>query len=167
MTSHTTNCNGLSLDVIHAQLGHSSPSNMNHISFCHNKVDKQYFCGTCIMAKSHRLPFNKSSISTSFPFQLIHMDVWGPYRVANVTGARLFLTIVDDFTRSTWTQLLHNKTQVAPAVQHFFAMIETQFQAKITLVRSDNGTEFLNSICHDFFLTKGIVHQTSIVKTPQ
>ena len=46
-------------------------------------------------------------------------------------------------------------------------MVETQFQTKIQLIRSDNGTELINSFCHDFFISKGILHQKSIVKTPQ
>ena len=42
-------------------------------------------------------------------------------------------------------------------------MIHTQFQHKITMVRS---TEFLNSSCLDFFSANGIIHQKSIVGTP-
>jgi len=70
----------------------------------------------CVLAKMHRLPFNRSTIQTTHPFQLIHMDLWGPYKVANITGAHYFLTIVDDFTRNTWTQLLQNKSQVKNAI---------------------------------------------------
>ncbi len=43
-------------------------------------------------------------------------------------------------------------------------MIETQFNTKIKALRSDNGLEFLMS---DFFSSKGVIHQTSYVKTPQ
>ena len=83
------------------------------------------------------------------------MDHWGPYRVArvaNVTGAHISLTKVDDFTRATRTQLLKNKTQVASVVKYFFAIVKTQFNTKITLVRLDNGTEFINLACTDFSL---------------
>ena len=68
------------------------------------------------------------------------MDVWGPYRVANICGAHFFLTIVDDFTRTTWTQLLQNKTQVGPAIMQFFNMVKTQFNTNIAIIRSDHGT---------------------------
>ena len=43
-------------------------------------------------------------------------------------------------------------------------MVETQFNAKIKCIRSDNGTEF---IMKDFFKSKGILHQLSCVDTPQ
>lgn len=31
------------------------------------------------MAKQHELPFRKSNCTIYFPFDLLHMDVWGPY----------------------------------------------------------------------------------------
>ena len=79
------------------------------------------------------------------------------YRVVNVTDAYIFLTIVGDFTRATWNQLLRNRTQIASTVKSFFAMVETQFNTKITLVRSDNGIKFINSACTYLFLAKTIV----------
>jgi len=118
------------------------------------------------MAKMHRLPFNNSNISTTQSFQLLHMDLWGPYRVANVSGACYFLTIVDDFTRSTWTQLLQDKTQAVNAITQIFAMVETQFQTKILLVRTDNDTEFINGPLLDFLAEKGTLLHRTIVKTP-
>ena len=68
------------------------------------------------MAKMYRLPFNESNIHSTHPFHLIHMDLWGPYKVAYITGAYYFLTIIDDSTRNTWTQLLQNKSQVKTAI---------------------------------------------------
>jgi len=95
------------------------------------------------------------------------MDLWGPYRVADLNGARFFVTIVDDYIRNTWTQLLLNKTQVYTAIAQFFSMVKTQFKTKICVVRTNNDTEFIQSVCLDLFGYKGILHQRSIVKTPQ
>jgi len=53
------------------------------------------------------------------------MNLRGPYRVASVTGAEYFLTIVDDFSRHTWTFLLQSKFQVATVIKHFLAMVES------------------------------------------
>jgi len=71
------------------------------------------------------------------------MDLWGPYRTANLNGARYFVTIVDDFTRNTWTQLLQGKSQVYTTVEFFLSMVETQFHTKVAMVQTDKGTEFL------------------------
>jgi len=95
------------------------------------------------------------------------MNLWGPYKVANITRAHYFPTIVDDFTRNTWTPLLQNKSQAKNAIIQLYNMLETQFNTKIKLIRSDDGTEFNNDFFFDFFITKGILHKKSIVKTPQ
>ena len=46
-------------------------------------------------------------------------------------------------------------------------MVETQFKTKVVMVRTDNGSEFIQSLCLGLFGVKGILHQRSIVKTPQ
>jgi hypothetical protein len=46
----------------------------------------------------------------------------------------------------------------------FLNMIENQFESKVKIVRIDNGSKFSMS---QFFASKGIIHQTSCVETPQ
>jgi len=79
----------------------------------------------------------------------------------------VFLTLIDDFSRNTWTQLLQTKTQAESAIVNFYQMVETQFNCKIAMFRTDNGTEFVNASLLTFFASKGILHQRSIVGTPQ
>jgi len=43
-------------------------------------------------------------------------------------------------------------------------MIKTQFNTTPKFVGTDNGSEFL---LHDFYSSRGIVHQKSCVETPQ
>ena len=42
-------------------------------------------CQVCHYARQTRLPFPHSSIKTTKAFQLIHLDVWGPYKTPTVT----------------------------------------------------------------------------------
>ena len=46
-------------------------------------------------------------------------------------------------------------------------MVETQFQEKIQVFRSENGKEYFNKILRIYFLEKGIIHQSSCNGTPQ
>ena len=46
-------------------------------------------------------------------------------------------------------------------------MIENQFQTKASILRSDNKTEYYNSILGRFFEEKGILHQSSCTDTPE
>ena len=48
-----------------------------------------------------------------------------------------------------------------------FNMVQTQFQEKIQVFRSDNWKEYFNKILGKFFKEKGIVHQSSCNDTPQ
>lgn len=77
----------------------------------------------------------------------------------------LFLTIVDDFSRAVWVYLLINKLEVFESFMSIFALVDRQFDKNIKIVRSDNGTEF--NCLKNYFLSKGILFQTSCVGTPQ
>lgn len=68
------------------------------------------------------------------------------------------LTIVDDFSRSTWTFLLVHKTQVVPTLKDFFKMVKTQFERKVKIIRTDNGTEFTSSECQSLLKDLGFIH---------
>jgi hypothetical protein len=60
-----------------------------HFSFQSNNT-----CGVCALAKQHRLSFPISSILSIRPFELIHCDIWGLYKVVFFSSSKYFLTIV-------------------------------------------------------------------------
>jgi len=79
-------------------------------------------------------------------------------------GHKYFLTILDDFSRYTWSILLKSKAEVQSKVEHFINFVETQFELKVKSICSYNGPEFhLTSL----LASKGILHQTSCVETPK
>ncbi|KAM0007349.1 putative RNA-directed DNA polymerase [Helianthus debilis subsp. tardiflorus] len=69
-------------------------------------------CDVCHRAKQVRVPFPLSEHKTKSVGELIHLDVWGPYKVTSYEGFKYFLTIVDDFSRTVWCYMLMNKTEV-------------------------------------------------------
>jgi len=79
-------------------------------------------------------------------------------------GFRYFLTIVDDYSRYTWVILLHNKSEVHSHIINFTVFVQNHFQTNIKTIRIDNGVEFAMS---SFYASKGIIHKTSCVETPQ
>ncbi|XP_019086715.1 PREDICTED: uncharacterized protein LOC109127039 [Camelina sativa] len=122
-------------------------------------------CEIYFKSKQTRAVFFDSINKASECFSLIHVDVWGPYRVPSSSGANYFLTIVDDHSREVWTYLLLEKSEVKIVLQNFCHMSERQFGKQVKIVRSDNGTEFM--CLEEFFAEKGIAHETSCVATPQ
>ncbi|CAH9138233.1 unnamed protein product, partial [Cuscuta epithymum] len=160
--------NKADVHLFHARLGHSSLSKLKYVQNNNdfNKVS-DLECEACILAKQHKQPFVVSKSLTEKPFELVHIDLWGPYRFKSVTGASYFLTILDDHSRVTWTTLLKDKTMVYPTLANFFTYVETHFNTKVKNIRSDNGTEIVQKECGRLFAEKGILHQRSIAGNPQ
>jgi len=92
-----------STELWHHCLGHLSSSRLNfmatnllNFSFKINNA-----CDICALSKQFRRPFSASSISSIRSFELIHCDIWGPYKISSISGAKYFLIIVDDYSRFT------------------------------------------------------------------
>jgi transposase InsO family protein len=157
----------ISSSLLHKRLGH--PSN-NILKKACNKFDLDLDfnnCDVCRFAKQTRLPFPLSQTKTETYFELVHSDVWGPAPVNSYDGYRYFVLFIDDFSRTTWIYLLKTKSEVFLCFTNFFHMVQTQYNGKLKIFRSDNGTEFINKNFHDFFKEHGIIHQTSRVYTPE
>ena len=155
------------IDVIHARLGHVSLSKMKHIPIYNCSGLTEFNCDICSCVKFHKLPFDKSLNRAVDCFDLVHMDLWGPYRVAALDGTNYFFTILDDHSRVTWTYLLKNKMKVYRIVTSFLSMVETQFSKKIKCIRTDNGTKIVQDQCLKLFDEHRIIHQRSVPGVPQ
>lgn len=60
-------------------------------------------------------------------------------------------------------QLIYNSLQT---LKNFLNFIQTQFQTKIKIIKSDNTLKFIHS-CQPFFTENNITHQTSYIDRPQ
>lgn len=128
-----------------------------------NKV----ICNVYPRARHTRLPFSSSVIKYTTPFQLIHIDVWGPYTQPTYTSCSYFLTIVDDFTRCTWVFLMKQESESVSHITTFLKYAVTKFHCTVQIVRSDNAKEFCEGSMLRLFQSKGIVHQISCRDPPQ
>ncbi|KAJ0703042.1 putative RNA-directed DNA polymerase [Helianthus annuus] len=158
----------LKSNVWHSRLGHPS----DHVlAVLKDKLGIKTIghdpCEICHKSKQVRVPFPLSDHKSKGIGDIVHLDLWGPYRVASYEGYKYFLTIVDDYSRSVWCYLIKNKMEVFENLKDFYELVLTQFKTKIKVFRSDNGTEFVNNQMNSFFKEKGIIHQTSCSYTPQ
>ncbi|KAG8497017.1 hypothetical protein CXB51_008247 [Gossypium anomalum] len=94
-------------------------------------------------------------------------DLWGASRVKNITGARWFITFIDDHTRVCWVYLLKEKSETPKVFQHFHSMVRTQFNSTIHTLHTDNGREYFNSVLSPYLSDQSIIHQSSCPDTPQ
>lgn len=121
----------------------------------------------CDLAKHKRVPFTTSNKKSSCPFYLVHTDVWGPANIPNISGAKWFLTFIDDCTRVTWVFLLKQKSEVSSVFLQFVSMIKNQFGVNIKRIRFDNANDYFNLVLNSFCQKEGIIHESSCVNTPQ
>ena len=155
------------LCVWHLRLGHAPIAVVQKIASLKPSLQHQVFSSfhVCPLAKQTRLPFHYSTKKTIASFELLHMDVWGPYKQCTYNGHRYFLTIVNNYTQMTWIFLLRYKSEVVTSISAIISLIKTQFSATVKTVRSDNGLEFLNSQCHTLFSSLGIIHMCAYSST--
>ncbi|GJY67437.1 ribonuclease H-like domain-containing protein [Tanacetum coccineum] len=83
------------------------------------------------------------------------------------SGGLYMFDIYYDFSRAVWVYLIKSKDEVFGYFVDFVNLISNQFLKRVKVIRSDNGTEFINNKMDVFLRDKGIVHQTSCAYTPQ
>ncbi|GKA61310.1 retrovirus-related pol polyprotein from transposon TNT 1-94 [Tanacetum coccineum] len=155
------------IKTFNKRLAYTSVSKLVHIPQYRHLDVSSFSCECCLLSKHHRLPFQRSTSIAKNPFDLIHVDLWGPFKHPAQDGAHYFYTIVDDHARATWTYLVHSKTQVYDLLVSFLAYVTNHFKTSVKIIMSDNGTEIVNAACNSLFMTKGVLHQRSMAYTPQ
>jgi transposase InsO family protein len=97
-------------------------------------------------------------MSTSWPLELLHMDLFGPTTYASVGGNLYSLVIVDDYSRYIWVFFLEENSKVASLFEKFAKKAQNEFDPKIKNIRSDNGKEVDNTNIHEYCDEVGIKH---------
>lgn len=160
----------------HRRLGHAGMRNLHtlakkkHVIGIENvKFLKDHLCGACEAGKMTKAKHPaKTIMTTTRPFELLHMDLFGPNHYSAVTNvASLYgFVIVDDYSRYTWVHIVTYKHEVQEVFKRFSSRASTNFGVKIKHIRSDNGTEFKNSGLDDYLDELGITHELSAPYTP-
>nr|GEU49048.1 hypothetical protein [Tanacetum cinerariifolium] len=132
------------------------------------KYVKDQLCSSCELSKAKRISFKLKAVpSSKGRLNLLHMDLYGPMRVASINGKKYILVIVDDYSRYTWTLFLRSKDETPEVLKDFLMMIQRNLQASVITVQTNRGTEFLNKTLNAFSKEERIKHQTSTARTPE
>ena len=94
---------GVSLDLWHQPLRHSSMQATKIVSGINLKKGIENLnncCDVCQREKQTKNKFLVSDFRASDVFELIHCDLWGPYKNVSSCGTSYFLTIVNDYSRT-------------------------------------------------------------------
>lgn len=74
---------------------------------------------------------------------------------------------IDGFSRYTWLYILKHKNDVSTIFKDLCALIKNKFGSTIKILRSVNGTEYVNREFKQFLTSNGTEHQTTCVNTSE
>ncbi|CAI7920671.1 unnamed protein product [Closterium sp. NIES-53] len=98
--------------------------------------------------------------SSSDPVELVHVDLVGPMKVKGDGGALYSMTMVDDYTRLTWSFPLAKKSDAARVIiEEWLPMVERESGKRVKAIRSDRGGEFLGAEFRSWLKRHGIKQQ--------
>lgn len=106
-------------------------------------------CEKCRDAMQTRVTFPVSTTQSHHLFDLVHCDLFDLVHLFDLAqhathgNCNYFLTLVDDFSRYTWTFLCASKVQVTTLLHNFLSLVKNQFNHAVKVLRSDNGTDFI------------------------
>ncbi|GJX61361.1 retrovirus-related pol polyprotein from transposon TNT 1-94 [Tanacetum coccineum] len=125
-------------------------------------------CSSCEKGKHHRDIFKTKQTSyTKKCIHLLHMDLFGPVTPRSINHEKYTLVIVDEYSRYTWVYFLKKKSQAPETIMSFIKRVKNHHDIKVKQLRTDNGTEFINSILVNFYDEKGISQNFSSPYTPE
>ncbi|GJS60345.1 retrovirus-related pol polyprotein from transposon TNT 1-94 [Tanacetum coccineum] len=111
--------------------------------------DKPY--SSCEKRKHHRVSFKtKQTSSIKKCLHLLHMDLFGPITPRSINHEKYILVIVDEYSMYTWVYFLKKKSQAPETIMSFIQRVENQNEIKVKQLRTNNGTEFRNTILVNF-----------------
>ncbi|GJT63161.1 putative ribonuclease H-like domain-containing protein [Tanacetum coccineum] len=130
--------------------------------------ENDHSCVACQKGKQHKASCKAKLVnSINKPLHMLHMDLFGLINVKSLMKKSYCLVVTDDFSRFSWVFFLATKDETSGILKTFITEIENQLEYKVKVIRSDNGTEFKNSVMNQFCEMKGIKREFSVARTPQ
>ncbi|GJT74628.1 putative ribonuclease H-like domain-containing protein [Tanacetum coccineum] len=158
----------------HMRLGHINFKNMNKLvrenlvrGLPSKIIENDHSCDACQKGKQHKVSYKAKLVnSISKPLHMLYMDLFGPTNVNSLIKKSYCLIVTDDFSRFSWVFFWATKDETSGILKTFITEIENQLDYKVKVIRSDNGTEFKNSVMNQFCEIKGIKREFSVARTP-
>lgn len=125
-----------------------------------------YVCPGCCYGKQHRVSHPLNVKVASQPLDLIHVDLC-EMDIHSLGGAKYFLLFKDDYSHFRTVYYLKNKSEAPAKLEVFMKLVENQFNRRVKVLRSDNGTEIKNRETKQLLENLGVFHSLSSAYTPQ
>lgn len=132
------------------------------------KFEKDHLCSACKLGKSKKHTHKPKTVNTIMEvLHTLHMDLCGPMRVQSINRKKYVLVIVKEYSRFTWVNFLRIKDEALEVIIKLIKQLQVKLNKAVIIIRTDNGTEFVNKQLAQFYKSLGITHQKSVPRTPQ
>ena len=159
---------GKEVDInhLHVSLAHAHASVLKATAKQHGirLTGELVSCSACSRAKGHRAPTpHHATRRVTQPLGLVHIDTAGPYR-PSLRGSRYVVMFVDSASRLQRPYGVREKSAAA-----ILSLVKRSMadMGVPRAVRTDNGTEYSNSMFVDFCNGLGIRRDCTAPYTPQ
>lgn len=153
----------LSLGEWHRRLAHQNLGQVRLILKQRNIKFKEEIvqCEACIVGKMTRKTFRTTDTVTTKCGEIVHGDVAEvPHR--SLAGSKYFLIMKDYYSHYRCIYFLKKKDEVGEKIESFVKFTSVQVNLTIKVLRTDNGTKFVNKRLAKLFADNGIHHQTTV-----
>ena len=127
------------------------------------------FCEPCTIAKAKCHPVAKERLgeqATTYGGE-IHSDLWGPAPLESLGRRRYYVSYTDNKTCKTTLYLLREKLETFETYKRFEAWVRNHRDAKIKVLRTDRGGEYLSNEFTAHLEAQGTEHILTVHDTPQ
>ena len=166
----------MSIDELHRRLGHVGHEAARQLikkglvrGIELDENSEPSFCHSCEWGKGHRKAIQKErkdNRATAVGNE-IHSDVWGPAPVETISHMRYMVTFTDDHARETEIAFMWNKAETFEKYQNFEAWLWTQHGARIKVLHSDRGGEYLSEDFSKHLKKAGTIRRLTVHDTPE
>ncbi len=119
-------------------------------------TERDNVCRGCVLGKYAKATFPRSKNRAKSVLGLIHWDICRQMSTKSLSGAKYFITFIDDHSRKTWIYFLKSKDEVLCRFKKFKALVGNLIGKKIKVLHSDNGGEYVNKDFTNFCAREGI-----------
>lgn len=159
--------------IWHKRLGHICYSNLEKLiknkmvnGIENVKIGKVDFCESCVSGKMTRLKFGTRSKAKRV-LEIVHSDVAGPITPTSHDNGKYFVTFIDDYSNFVIVYIIKAKSEVFDCFVDYVKMVQTKFSSKISVLRCDNGREYISGEIKNFCRTNGTFIDFTNPYTPE
>ena len=166
-------CENETARLWHRRYGHIGYSNLNKlisnrmVEGIHNvHLKGKEICEDCLNGKMTRTSFGIRRESNRI-LEIVHSDVCGPITPTSHDGHRYFVTFIDGHSGFVCVYMIKGKYEVYEKFKEYVQMSQAKFNQKISILRCDNGGEYVSEEFRKYCKENGTSIDYNIPYTPQ